>query len=183
MSEQPENLRLRRSRAEDASAIKAIRAHPLVRQFQPIEDRTLDELEHMLEERGSVPLTSNQSGKVQWTIVSDQTVAGWVSVSVISRTHHTGAIGYSVDPRFQGRGFATVALTEVVNITFAPDALGLERLEAVAAVENVASRRVLGKCGFRLEGIAAGYLIISGRRVDHARYGLLRTSNGKRKHV
>ena len=66
-------------------------------------------------------------------------------------------------------------VAQVIPVAFDPAGLALERLEAVAAVENVASRRVLEKNGFRFEGIARGYLIIAGARVDHARYGLLRS--------
>ena len=36
-----------------------------------------------------------------------------------------------------------VALSQVIPTAFDPDGLALERLEAVAAVDNVASRRVL----------------------------------------
>ncbi|MDP9362932.1 MAG: GNAT family N-acetyltransferase, partial [Chloroflexota bacterium] len=50
----------------------------------------------------------------------------------------------------------------------------LGRLEAVAAVGNAASRRVLEKADFRAEGVARGLLVIGGKRVDHVRYGLLR---------
>jgi RimJ/RimL family protein N-acetyltransferase len=57
----------------------------------------------------------------------------------------------------------------------------LERLQAVAAVENVASRKVLENAGFALEGIQRQLLIIHGERVDHAMYALLRTDwEGKR---
>jgi ribosomal-protein-alanine N-acetyltransferase len=47
-------------------------------------------------------------------------------------------------------------------------------VEAVEAVGNAASRRVLEKTGFRCEGIARGLLVIGGERVDHARYAVLR---------
>lgn len=130
-------------------------------------------LERILGERGSLPLTPEQSRKVQWTIVVDNEPAGWVSLDVTSRDHHIGSVGYALAPAYHGRGIASGALRQVIGIAFDPDQLGLERLEAVAAVENVASRRVLEKCGFRCEGIAAGLLIIAGQRVDHARYELM----------
>jgi RimJ/RimL family protein N-acetyltransferase len=64
---------------------------------------------------------------------------------------------------------------EAIRIAFGAGGLGLERIEAVAAVENVASRRVLEKSGFQFEGIRRGLLRIQGRRVDHACYGILVT--------
>jgi ribosomal-protein-alanine N-acetyltransferase len=85
-----------------------------------------------------------------------------------------GDIGYTIGERHRGRGFATAAVRGVLEIAFAPDGVDLWRVEAVAAVENVASRRVLERAGLRYEGIARGYLVINGERVDHARYAVLR---------
>ena len=86
-----------------------------------------------------------------------------------------GAVGYALAPAYHGRGVMPVALSRVIPVAFDPAGLALERLEAVAAAENSASRRVLEKCGFRFEGMSRGYLVIDGLRVDHARYGLLRS--------
>lgn len=116
----------------------------------------------------------DQSEKLQWTIVVDAEPAGWVSLDITSRDHHIGSVGYALAPPFHGRGLASGALRHVIGIAFDPDQLRLERLEAVAAVGNVASRRVLEKCGFRCEGVATGLLIIDDQRVDHARYELMR---------
>jgi ribosomal-protein-alanine N-acetyltransferase len=84
-------------------------------------------------------------------------------------------LGYTVAEEMQGRGVATQAVRQAIRIAFGPDGLGLERIEAVAAVENVASRRVLEKAGFQFEGIQRGLLRIQGQRVDHACYGILVT--------
>ncbi|HYI25322.1 MAG TPA: GNAT family protein, partial [Thermomicrobiales bacterium] len=66
------------------------------------------------------------------------------------------------------------AMRQVIALAFDPNGLDLGRLEAVAAVDNLASRRVLAKAGFIEEGIARGLLVIGGERVDHVRFGLLR---------
>lgn len=167
-------ITLRRSRPQDACAIHLIRVHPDVRRYQPIESRSVEELARMLEERGGSPLTRSQTGKLQWTVLVEGEIAGWVSVSVVSRDHHVGAAGYSLHPRFWGQGAATHALRDVAEVAMDPRGLALDRLEAVAATENFASRRVLEKSGFAFEGIARGYLIIGNQRVDHARYARLR---------
>lgn len=166
---------LRRARAEDAEAILAIRAHPISRHYQPLRPGTLEGLRNALAERGSSPLTPDQAGKLQWSVVVDGVPVGWVTVEVTSREHHSGTLGYSIHPDYHGRGLATAAVRATLPFVFDPAGLALERLEAVAAVENTASRRVLEKCGFTFEGIARGYLILSGKRVDHARYARLHT--------
>lgn len=142
---------MRRSRASEAEAFVTIRAMPSTRRFQPIESITSTELARMLDERGAAPLTPTHAGKLQWTICHGDAPIGWVSLTVTSRSHHTGAVGYSIHPDFAGRGFTSRSLLEVIDIAFDPRQLALERLEAVAAVENAASRRVLEKCGFAVK--------------------------------
>lgn len=169
------DIRVRRSRVEDAEAILTIRHHPTTRRYQPLAPGTLSGLRQALAERGALPLDASASGKLQWTIEVDGRVGGWITLDVTSREHLIASVGYSLDPALHGRGIMPAALGQVVPIAFDPAGLALERLEAVAAVENTASRRVLKKVGFAFEGIARGYLILSGDRVDHARYGLLRS--------
>ncbi|MDQ4044330.1 MAG: GNAT family N-acetyltransferase, partial [Chloroflexota bacterium] len=149
---------LRRSRASDAPAIQCIRAHPVTRRYQPLEQRSVEGLKQILAERGRAEVAPWQTGELGWTVLVDGEVSGWVTVSVTSRRHHTGTIGYSIDPSVHGRGIASRAVRDVVAIALDPSGLALERLEAVAAVENIASRRVLEKCGFTFEGIARSYL-------------------------
>lgn len=167
-------FKVRRSRAEDAPAIHAIRSLPETRRFQPLVPGPLENVEQMLAERGSAKLTPDQAGEVQWVIDIDDTAAGWITVDVTSRKHHIASLGYSLDPRFHGNGIMSAAVLEILLIVFDPEQLAIERLEAMAAVENIGSRRVLEKCGFEFEGISRGYLIISGKRVDHARYARLK---------
>ena len=166
---------VRRARAGDAPAIHRLRSLPETRRHQPLRPGTVDALRRTLEARGNTPLTPEQAEKVQWVIEVDGEAAGWVSVEVTSREHHIGNLGYALDPRFHGQGIVPAAVRDVLPLVFDPEGLAIERLEAVAAIDNTASRRVLEKCGFAFEGIARGYLILSGVRVDHARYARLHT--------
>lgn len=147
----------------------------MTRRYQPLIPGTVERIERALAERGSAPLDPHQTGKIQWTIEIVGEPVGWVTVDVTSRDHHIANLGYALDPRYHGQGIVAVAVREVMERIFDPDRLAIERLEAVAAVENTASRRVLEKCGFRFEGILRGYLIVSGERVDHAGYSRLVT--------
>jgi RimJ/RimL family protein N-acetyltransferase len=74
-----------------------------------------------------------------WTIVCDGKVAGNVGCWVADGRRH---VGYWIGREFWGRGLATEALAELVDIV---DARPL-RAEVVST--NVASIRVLEKCGF-----------------------------------
>lgn len=166
---------IRQSTADDAPALHAIRSEPSARTFQPLKTVSLASLAATLRERASLPLDPSLDGKTQWTIDVDGEVAGWISLDITSREHGIAAIGYTVGEAYRGRGVATAAARLLIALAFDPDGIALDRLEAVAAVENSASRRVLANAGFREEGMARGLLVISGLRVDHVRFGLLRS--------
>lgn len=79
--------------------------------------------------------------------------------------------GYWISRHATGRGLATEALTAAVDFAFG--ALGLHRLQASTLLGNVASQRVLTKCGFAPIGTAPGYLRIDGEWQDHRLFQLL----------
>lgn len=73
---------------------------------------------------------------------------------------HSGIIGYSVDARYEGRGYATEAAGAVVRYAF--DVLNLHRLETSYQPTNERSGRVLRNLGFVVEGYARDYLFLNG---------------------
>jgi ribosomal-protein-alanine N-acetyltransferase len=64
------------------------------------------------------------------------------------------------------------ALAAVMHHAFS--VLDLSRVEAACLPENVASRALLERSGFRNEGMAEGYLQIGGRWREHVLYAILR---------
>lgn len=74
-------------------------------------------------------------------------------------------IGYWVHSEVTGRGVATAALALGLDHCFGP--VRLHRVEATVRPENVASRSVLGKVGFREEGLLRRYLDVDGDWRDH----------------
>jgi ribosomal-protein-alanine N-acetyltransferase len=82
-------------------------------------------------------------------------------------------VGYWIGPDFARRGLMTEALRAVVDHAFGP--LDLSRVEAACLAENVPSRALLDRVGFRSEGVAEGYLQIDGRWRDHLLYATLRS--------
>ena len=60
-------------------------------------------------------------------------------------------IGYGILEEHQGRGYATEAVGAV--IAWALQQPGITRVEAETAPDNLASKRVLEKCGFTPSGI------------------------------
>lgn len=170
-------IALRRSMPDDALLMEAWRNQPSTLLFQASPKRPLDQIRAMLEEHSATPVSPVADGRVSWIILCDGKPAGNIQVTIngdYDRRHKNAHLGYMVAEEYQGRGVATEAVQRLCDIAFDPGALDLERIEAVAAVENIASRRVLEKAGFTLEGIRRKLLIISGERVDHAGYSLLK---------
>jgi ribosomal-protein-alanine N-acetyltransferase len=99
--------------------------------------------------------------------------AGQLNVAGITRgSLHSGHLGYWIDRRYAGRGAMPTAVALVTDHCF--DAVGLHRVEVNIRPENLASRRVVDKLGFREEGLRRAYLHIAGDWRDHVSYALVR---------
>src|SRR5262249_21994915 len=81
-------------------------------------------------------------------------------------------VGYWLGERVWGRGLATAAVRALVAHAFATTVL--TRLFALPFADNAASRRVLEKAGFHLEGLLRKSAIKQGRIVDQTLYGCIR---------
>ena len=104
----------------------------------------------------------------------DGQIIGGITLSNIRRQPAQAAtLGYWVGEAYAMQGYMTEALSLVRDHAFS--ALDLSRLEAACLPDNVASRRLLERCGFKYEGVAQSYLQIDGRWRNHVLYAALRT--------
>jgi RimJ/RimL family protein N-acetyltransferase len=168
-------VRLRRSCANDAELVAQWRSEASARRYQPLRELHLDELRKQLQARGENEISPQAEGEFQWIVETPDGDVGWINLTMVSREHSIATIGYTIGEEFRAKGYATNSIRKMLRIAFDRNGLDLDRVEAVAAVENTASRKALERAGFVLEGIARAYLIVNGERLDHARYGLLRT--------
>lgn len=168
------SVTLRRALPDDAELLHAWRAEPSASRFQPLRQISVEALWDRLYAQADVPLNPAWNGDVRWMVERDGIPVGTASLWVTDRTHGIGAIGYTISEAHRRQGIATSAAKLLVSVAFDPTGPDLARLEAVAAVANRASHRVLERAGFTREGRARGLLVIAGERVDHYRYGLLR---------
>ena len=175
MENKASGVTLRRATVDDAAMILAWRNEPTTKRYQPILDRTLDNMRDLLRERAVHVLSPDVDGEMQWVIEADSVPVGWITLRVTSRLHGVGEVGYTLGSAFHRRGYMSAAIQQLLAMAFDPvNGANLWRLEAIAAMQNVASRTVLERAGFTFEGVARALLIIGGERVDHARYALLR---------
>ena len=97
---------------------------------------------------------------------------GGVGINFINRVHQMANLGYWVRTSAAGRGVATAATRLAARFGF--EQLGLQRIEIVAAIDNVASQRVADKAGATREGILRKRLLINGTPHDAVLYSLVR---------
>jgi ribosomal-protein-alanine N-acetyltransferase len=104
-------------------------------------------------------------------ITYDDRFVGQLTVGGITWGSQRGAhMGYWVDRRFAGRGIMPAAVAMATDHAF--NELGLHRIEINIRPENLPSRRVVEKLGFREEGMRVRYLHIAGDWRDHLCYAL-----------
>jgi ribosomal-protein-serine acetyltransferase len=96
---------------------------------------------------------------------------GGVGLNFINRVHMMANLGYWVRSSSVGRGVATSATRLAARFGF--EELGLQRIEIVAAIENIASQRVAEKAGAVREGVVRKRLLIRGESQDAVMFSLL----------
>jgi ribosomal-protein-alanine N-acetyltransferase len=104
----------------------------------------------------------------------DGQVVGGITLSNIRRQPAlAGTLGYWVGEAYAMQGYMSEALEAIREHAFSN--LELSRLEAACLPDNIASRRLLERCGFKYEGVAQAYLQIDGRWRNHVLYAALRS--------
>ncbi|SEN08905.1 GNAT family N-acetyltransferase [Palleronia pelagia] len=103
----------------------------------------------------------------------DGMLTGAITLDNIRRgPAQSGTLGYWIGAPFARQGFMSEAIVALVHHAF--HKMDLSRVEAACLPENVASRGVLERSGFKYEGVAQSYLQIAGRWRNHVLYANLR---------
>lgn len=105
-------------------------------------------------------------------ILDEGRVVGRAALSgVVRGALQSCALSYWVAEAHNGRGLASAAVAEMLDVAFTD--LGLHRFQAETLLHNTASQRVLERNGFTRFGTAPRYLRIAGTWQDHAMYQVL----------
>jgi ribosomal-protein-serine acetyltransferase len=100
-----------------------------------------------------------------------QRYLGGCGINRINHLNRYANLGYWVRSNVAGRGIATAATR--LLIPFAFGALGLQRIEIVAAVDNTGSLRVAEKVGAVREGVLRHTLYLGGGPRDAVMHSIL----------
>jgi ribosomal-protein-alanine N-acetyltransferase len=116
---------------------------------------------------------SRLNGAITRVVEHQGQLVGSVGISPqIGWRSHLAEIGYWIAEEYWGRGMATAALTQMTDYAFKN--LPLRKLYAAVLAPNVASMRVLAKCGYVCEGILKREVQKQGIYFDTHHYALHR---------
>ena len=102
----------------------------------------------------------------------DKTLLGGINVGNVRRgVSQSASLGYWIGEKHSRNGYMKEALKLLIPSLFVD--LRLNRIEAATLEENIASKNLLKKIGFKKEGVLRKYLKINGIWRDHILYGLL----------
>ena len=102
----------------------------------------------------------------------DKILLGGINVGNVRRgVSQSASLGYWIGEKYSRNGYMKEALKILIPSLFVD--LRLNRIEAATLEENIASKNLLKKIGFKKEGVLRKYLKINGTWRDHILYGLL----------
>jgi len=111
---------------------------------------------------------------ISWKICEkdSETLVGYIGFWSIDYDNFRTEFGYGIHPYFQQKGIATEALKAVVKYCF--EELGIHSIEAGADKENIATIKLLEKCGFRKEAHFKENMYFNGTFLDSAIYCIVK---------
>ncbi len=111
-----------------------------------------------------------------FAIAGEMGLMGGIGIATNVDVHRfTAELGYWLGEPYQGKGVMTEAVRAIVSYGF--EQLDLDRISAAPYTPNFASRRVLEKSGFILEGILRHNAVKNNVRLDQALYARLCSDN------
>ncbi len=98
-------------------------------------------------------------------------MAGQIEYNYIDWNNRKTEIGFWLGEVFQGKGLVTKSCRVLIDYAF--NRLKLNRVEMQCGAENIKSRKIAEKLGFREEGIIRQSAWLHDRFVDFVIYGML----------
>ncbi|WP_404285354.1 GNAT family N-acetyltransferase [Glutamicibacter arilaitensis] len=163
-----EGVSLGRYRASDFAAVHEYATDPMVYRYAEWGPNSVEQTRQYLSEA-----SMQNSEALTLAVLVENQVIGGAAVWTTNADHRCGELGYSLNQKFWGRGYATLATRMLLDLGFSY--LNLHRITATCAPENSASRRVLEKTGFSYEGLMREHKLIGDRRRDSLLFSRLVT--------
>lgn len=175
-----ENLAIRTSRLlirpltlSDLVDFHFYRSNPDVTQYQGFDVMTLEQAERFIDENSRMNFGS--AGKwVQFGIEQLQTghLIGDCAIKFESYDVRIAAIGMTISPLEQRKGYAREALWGILNFLF--ETKEIHRVVEIVDVENIASISLLKSVGFRQEGHFIENVFFKGKWGSELQFAMLK---------
>ena len=163
---------LRALRRDDAAAWYAYLSDPEVTRLTSYDIRSVDDVAKMID-RYIVGYA--QKGSNRWALArkGSNVLVGTCGFNWWDVDHSIAELGYDLARGCWGKGLMTRAVHAAACWGF--DSLEVNRIQATVMVGNIASARVLEKCGFKKEGTLREYKICHGHPRDFWIFSQLRS--------
>lgn len=164
-------LIFRKFNLNDAKDIHEIRSHDKVMQFMDSDyHKSLEESQQFISD--NIERFKNKKG-IFWAIVNKETneCIGDFAFWNINFRHHRGEIGYSLKPKFWGKGLMSETLITLLQFGFGK--LNLHSIEANINPNNNKSKKLLLNIGFRKEALFIENYFHNNKYMNSEVYSLL----------
>lgn len=166
-------LKLRHFRDEDLENFVAYRADPRVARYQGwkepfTREDGIDFINTMKDARPAIPGTWFQFAI---ELKNADTLIGDCAFFTLKDEPRQAMIGYTLANQHQGKGYATEAVTCLLEYLFGE--IGMRRVTAICDVENDASVKLLERIGLRREAHHIENTVFKGRLSSEYTYALL----------
>lgn len=147
-----DRLILRELKSSDAEAFFAMDHNPKVHQY--LWNKPVQKIEETIEVITFVRQQYVDNGIGRFAIILKQTneFIGWAGLKYnteeVNRKINFYDIGYRLDEKFWGKGYASEASFAWLKYAF--ETMNIKTIEAAAHAENVASNRILQKMGMQM---------------------------------
>lgn len=166
-------LLLRHFTADDLEPFMAMHSDQDVVRYVPYPPLSRDQAVERLEFIATMTAIDDESQNLRFAVVlpDSSELIGDVSLWSSPNDRQQGSIGFVVNPRFHGHGYATEAAAELLRIGF--EEAGLHRITADCDARNTPSARVMERIGMRREAHFLKSMFEKGEWTDEFVYAIL----------
>ncbi len=107
---------------------------------------------------------------IEWK--ENRELIGTINLGNVQEACFMSETAYMLSPKYWGQGIMSEVLRAVLHYAF--HEVGLNRVQAEVLEGNIASERVLTKCGMQLEGIARQKYYKGDKFIDAAQYAIIK---------
>jgi len=169
---QTERLKFRNFVATDTPVLFTYRSHPDVARYQDWAPQSLHETARFIEDQQDVMMnTPGTWRQLGIALKNDNRLIGDCGIHFPSITPFQVEFGISLDPHYQGQGYATEALKGLFSFLFKD--LGKHRIYGSADPRNTASTTLMERLGMRKEAHFVESYRFKGTWADDVIYAML----------